>query len=119
MKVFSKQFIKEFWKVIIATFSGFINDNGLKLSASLAYYTIFSMAPLLILIISLISLFFSQEVATNKLYPEMAHYLGSEAAQQIQDALKHLQLAGKSTTAVIIGTITLLLGASSIFIEIQ
>src|SRR5665811_923767 len=109
MKFFSKTYLKNIWNILAATFMGFINDNGLKLSASLAYYTIFSMAPLLILIISLISVFFSQEVATNKLYPEMAHYLGSEAAQQIQDALKHLQLVGKSTTAVVIGTVTLLL----------
>jgi membrane protein len=119
MKFFSKRYFKKIWNILVATFMGFINDNGLKLSASLAYYTVFSMAPLLILVISLISLFFSPGVATNKLYPEMAHYIGAEAAQQIQDALKHLQLSGKSTTAVVVGIITLLLGASSIFIEIQ
>ncbi|MDB5088287.1 MAG: ribonuclease, partial [Mucilaginibacter sp.] len=45
MKVFSIAYIKEFWRVLVATFMGFISDNGLKLSASLAYYTIFSIAP--------------------------------------------------------------------------
>jgi len=104
---------------LVATFTGFINDNGLKLSASLAYYTVFSIAPLLILIISLVGLFVSPDVATGRLYPQIAHYVGSQAAQQIQDVLKNLQLAGKSTTAVTIGVTTLLLGASSIFIEIQ
>ena len=119
MKFFNKRHLKNIWNILAATFMGFINDNGLKLSASLAYYTIFSIAPLLILIISLISLVFNQEVAAHKLYPEMAHYVGAEAAQQIQDALTHLQLSGKSATAATIGVITLLLGASSIFIEIQ
>jgi len=107
------------WKILVATFTGFINDNGLKLSASLAYYTVFSIAPLLILIISLVGLFMPADVATGRLYPQIAHYVGAQAAQQIQDVLKNLQLAGKSTTAVTIGVTTLLLGASSIFIEIQ
>lgn len=119
MKTFSKAYFKEIWKILVATFMGFINDNGLKLSASLAYYTIFSIAPLLILIISLAGLFFGADAATNRLYPEIAHYVGASAAIQIQDILKNLQLSGKSGTAVIVGIVTLLIGASSIFIEIQ
>jgi membrane protein len=119
VKVFSTAYIKEMWKVLSATFMGFINDNGLKLSASLAYYTIFSIAPLLILVISLVGLFFSQADTAQRLYPEIAHFVGPQAAVQIESILKNLQLSGKSTTAVIIGIITLLLGASSIFIEIQ
>ena len=119
MKVFSIAYLKEFWRVLTATFMGFINDNGLKLSASLAYYTIFSIAPLLILIISIAGLVWGQDAASNKLYPQIAHYVGSAAALQIQDILKNLELSGKSATAVIIGSVTLLIGASSIFIEIQ
>ncbi len=119
MKTFSRAYFKEMWNILVATFMGFINDNGLKLSASLAYYTIFSIAPLLILIISLAGLFFGADAAANRLYPEIAHYVGSAAAIQIQDILKNLQLSGKSGTAVIFGIVTLLLGASSIFIEIQ
>ena len=119
MKVFSKQYFKQMWKVLVATFMGFINDNGLKLSASLAYYTVFSIAPLLILIISLVGLFMPADVATGRLYPQMAHYIGVQAATEVQDILKNLKLAGRSFTGVTIGVATLLLGASSIFIEIQ
>jgi len=119
MKFFSKEYFKEIWKIIVATFMGFINDNGLKLSAALAYYTIFSIAPLLILIISLAGLVWGNDAATNRLYPQIAHYVGSQAALEIQAILKNLQLSGKSGTAVVIGSITLLVGASSIFVEIQ
>ncbi|WP_428327650.1 YihY/virulence factor BrkB family protein [Mucilaginibacter sp.] len=119
MKVFSKAYFKELWKIVVATFMGFINDNGLKLSASLAYYTVFSIAPLLILIISIAGIVLGPDAANNKLYPQIAHYVGSGPAIQIQDALKNLQLSGKSATAVVIGVITLLIGASSIFVEIQ
>ena len=119
MKVFSKQFIKEFWKVIIATFSGFINDNGLKLSASLAYYTVFSVAPLLILVISLISLFLGHDAVNNTLYPQIKAYVGSQAAVQIQEIIKNLQISGKTGVALITGIAILLIGASSMFVEIQ
>jgi membrane protein len=119
MKLFSKEYLKQLWKVLKATFGGFSNDNGLKLSASLAYYTVFSLAPLLILVISLAGLFFGADAATDRLYPQIQHYVGSAAALQIQDMLKSLQLSGKTGMAVIIGVVTLLLGASSIFLEIQ
>lgn len=119
MRIFKKEYLKKIWKILVATFSGFINDNGLKLSASLAYYTVFSLAPLLILVISLAGLFLGNDAAANRLYPQIAQYVGSQAAMQIQEMLKSLALSGKTGIAVIIGVITLLLGASSIFVEIQ
>src|ERR1700761_9045759 len=119
MKIFSILYLKKVWKVLVATFTGFINDNGLKLSASLAYYTVFSLAPLLILVISLAGLFLGHDATANRLYPQIAQYVGSQAAVQIQEMLKSLQLSGKTGIAVIVGVITLLIGASSIFVEIQ
>ncbi len=119
MKIFSKAFIKEFWKVIVATFSGFINDNGLKLSASLAYYTVFSIAPLIILVISISSIVLRHYAFNDTLYTQIAQYVGSDAAKQVQEIVKNLQLSGKTGVALISGVVILLLGASSMFIEIQ
>jgi membrane protein len=119
MKIFDKTYLKSLWKVLLATFSGFSNDNGLKLSASLAYYTIFSIAPLLILILSLAGIFLGPDAASSKLYAEIDQYVGKEAAKQIQDVVKNLQFSGKSGLALASGIFTLLLGASSIFLEIQ
>ena len=119
MKFYNKTYLKKIWKILVATFHGFIDDNGLKLSASLAYYTVFSIAPLLILVISLAGLFFGQDAITNSLYPQIEGYVGGAAAAQIQDMIKNLELSGKTGVAVIIGVVTLMIGASSIFIEIQ
>lgn len=119
MKIFNIQFFKKLWKVVIATFSGFINDNGLKLSASLAYYTVFSIAPLLILLISVVSIVFGHDAFSNKIYPQLVSYVGSQAAMQIQDIIKNLQLSGKTGIAVISGVVTLFIGATSMFLEIQ
>ncbi|MDB5005584.1 MAG: ribonuclease [Mucilaginibacter sp.] len=119
MRFLRKGYRKKVWKILVATFNGFIDDNGLKLSASLAFYTVFSLAPLLILVISLAGLFLGNDAATNQLYPQIAQYVGSQAAIQIQEMLKSLAFSGKSGTAVVIGVVTLMIGASSIFVEIQ
>jgi membrane protein len=119
IKILRKGYWKQIWKVLGATIMGFINDNGLKLSASLAYYTIFSIAPLLILIISLAGIFFGPDAATHRLYPQIAGYVGTKAALQIEEILKSLQLSGKSGITVVIGVIVLFVGASGIFLEIQ
>ncbi len=119
MKIFSKRYLKEFWKVIAATFMGFVNDNGLKLSASLAYYTVFSVAPLIILVISISSLVLRHYSFNDALYDQMREFVGSQATTQIQEVVKNLQLSGKTGTALISGIAILLIGASSMFVEIQ
>jgi membrane protein len=119
MRFINKTYLKKIWKIIAATFHGFVADDGLKHSASLAYYTVFSIAPLLILVISLAGFFLGQDAITNNLYPQIKNYVGAQAAVQIQDMIKNLQLSGKTGLAVIIGIVTLLVGASSIFVEIQ
>lgn len=119
MKVFSKAYIRQLWKVIVATFMGFINDNGLKLSASLAYYTIFSLAPLIIIAISITSLVLHNYNYNDTFYAQLSRFMGKDAVVQLQQIVTHLQLSGKSGTALVIGAAILLLGASSMFVEIQ
>lgn len=110
---------KPFVKVTINTFTGFINDKGLKLSAALAYYTVFSLAPLLLLMISLAGLVLGREAIQGKIFGELRGLIGTDAAWQIQEMIRNIELSGKSTFAFITGAITLLLGATSIFGEIQ
>src|ERR1700756_1175662 len=119
MRVFSKTYLKRWWCVIQATFMGFINDNGLKLSASLAYYTVFSIAPLLIIVISVTSLVLHNYNYNDTLYAQLAKFIGPGAVTQLQAIVTHLQLSGKSGTALVIGAAILLLGASTMFVEIQ
>ena len=119
MKILSWQYIKILWRVVVATFMGFINDNGLKLSASLAYYTVFSLAPLIILVISISSLVLRHYSFNDTLYDQMSRFIGHDATVQLQEVVKNLQLSGKTGVALLIGIIVLMLGASSMFVEIQ
>ncbi len=90
-----------------------------KLSASLAYYTVFSMAPLLVMIILLAGFFLGQEAATGQVYQQLKSFLGAETADQLQTMIQKASVAGKNSWAAIIGGFTLLLGATTVFGEIQ
>lgn len=96
-----------------------MDDRGLKLSAALAYYTIFSLAPLLVLIMSLASIFLGEEAIQGEIFKQINGLVGNEAAKQIQDMIKNVGLSGKTNTALFISIGTLLIGATSIFVEIQ
>lgn len=118
-KYFTKKAFKNGFKILSGAFNGFMDDKGLKLSASLAYYTVFSLAPLLLLLISVAGAVYGRDAINNKIFGEINGLVGNDAAKQIQDMIKNVSLSGKTTSAVIIGGITLLLGATSVFGEIQ
>lgn len=114
-----KKSFKNIFKILKGTLTGFIDDKGMKLSASLSYYTVFSMAPLLLLIISLTSVFFGREAVEGRIFTEINGLIGNTAAAQVQEIIKNLELSGKTTMSVIIGAVTLLIGATTVFGEIQ
>lgn len=106
-------------KVFKNSFGGFNDDKILKLSAALAYYTIFSMGPLLIVIISLCGWFLGREAVEGKIYGQLASFVGTDTAASLQTIIKNAAITGKSKLAAIIGGVTLLVGATSVFAEIQ
>ena len=114
-----KTIFKDTLCILKNTFLDFTDDRGLKLSASLSYYTIFSLAPLLLLLISLAGVFFGREAIQGQVFNEINGLIGNEAAAQIQEIIKNMELSGKTTSAVIIGSITLVIGATTVFVEIQ
>lgn len=116
---FSKQSFKDYFTILKAAFTAFLDDMALKFSASLAYYTIFSLAPLLLLLISLAGIFLSRDVIQTKVFSEINGIVGNEAALQVQEMINNLEMTGKSTISVIIGVVTLIIGATTVFGEIQ
>ena len=100
-------------------FTEFSEDNILKYSASLAYYTVFSLAPMLIVIISLSGLLFGREAMEGHIYSQMKGLVGADAALQMQDTIKNIHVSGKGFFAGVISVIILLIGATGIFGEVQ
>ncbi|MEO6000386.1 MAG: YihY/virulence factor BrkB family protein [Chitinophagaceae bacterium] len=116
---FTRQAFKNGVTILKASFKGFSDDLALKFSASLAYYTIFSLAPLLLLLISLAGIFLGKDAIQGKVFSEINGIVGNDAALQIQDMIQNLEIKGKSTISVIIGVFTLIIGATTVFGEIQ
>ncbi|GAB3416419.1 YihY/virulence factor BrkB family protein [Niabella aquatica] len=110
---------KGVWEVIKNTFKGFSDHKITKLSGSLAYYTVFSMGPLLVMIISLCGLFLGKEAVEGEVFAVLQGFVGEDTAGQLQEIIKNASLTGKSTIAAIIGGVTLLIGATTVFGEIQ
>jgi membrane protein len=115
----TKERFKKGWIVLKTTFSSFSEDKGFKLSASLAYTTVFSIGPLLLLIMSLASIFFGEDAIQGKIFTQLNGLLGAQAAKQIQDIIRNIQFSGKTQFALVSSIATLFIGASSLFIEIQ
>lgn len=99
--------------------AGFINDNAFKLSASLSYYTIFALCPLLIIVISLAGFFFGREAVQGKIYWQLNGLVGNEAALQIQDIITNIQHSHQTAVGTFIGSLILIIGATGVFTEMQ
>jgi membrane protein len=117
--VMKKISVKNIWKVLVKSFKGFGDDKITKLSASLAYSTVFSLGPLLIVIIFLCGIFFGQQAVQGTIYNQMQDFVGKDAALQLQTIIENAAISGKGKIAAIIGIVTLILGATAVFAEIQ
>jgi membrane protein len=111
--------IRGLWQVLKNAFTGISEDKITKLSGSLAYYTVFSMGPLLLVIISLCGIILGREAIEGQIYAQLEDFVGQDTALQLQQIIKNASLQGKSTVAAIIGGIALLIGATTVFAEIQ
>ena len=111
--------IKDAWKITKSSVTDFFDGNILKLSASLAFFTIFSLPGLLIIIIWVSDLFYGREVVEGSLYQQIEGFVGHSAAIEIQETIRNSALSGSSTFATIIGVAALIIGATSVFSEIQ
>lgn len=111
--------LKTYWQILKQSGSDFMEDKVLKLSASLAYYTIFSVAPMLIVIIYFCDLFLGREAIEGTLYGQIKDLVGPQAAMQLQQMIRNATLSQDMSWATIIGFITLFIGATGVFAEIQ
>jgi membrane protein len=110
---------KKAWQLFLRSINQFNDFNGFKLSAALSYYTVFSIAPLLIVIISLAGIFFGRQAVEGRVYHQISGLVGSETALQIQNIIVNTQESNHGKLGGLIGTVILIIGASGVFSEIQ
>lgn len=101
------------------TVAAFSSDKAPRMAAALAYYTIFSIAPLLVITIAIVALVLGQKGATEQISAQLRDLVGAGGAVAIQTMVESANRPRQGIIAVIIGLITLLFGASGVFGELQ
>ncbi|SEQ56038.1 YihY/virulence factor BrkB family protein [Nitrosomonas ureae] len=107
------------WPVFKEVISEFVEVNVLKMSASLAFYTLFALAPMFIIIITIVQFFFGAEAIEGDLYPQLAELIGSQAATQLEEMITNVAISEKSTLSTTGSVVILLFLATGVFVEIQ
>jgi len=111
--------MKKYLGLFKQTISEFIADKVPRLGAALAYYTIFSLAPLLLIVIAIAGLVFGHDAAQGKIFEQLRGALGPNTAVAIQDMVKNAAKPKSGAVATIIGVITLIFGASGVFGQLK
>lgn len=114
-----KQAVKNAGSLLKETFWKFVAVRGLSLSAALSCYILFSLIPLLFLIISLSGLFFGEKAVRGEVFGQINELVGSRAATEIQQIIKTVRPSKETSIAGIIGIIFLFITASGVFAEIK
>jgi membrane protein len=107
------------WTVLKAAFAGWWNDNVPRMGAALAYYTLFALAPILIVAIAVAGLAFGPEAVRGEIVGQIEGLVGRDGAQAVQAMLEGASKPSSSIPATIIGIITFFLGATGAFLELQ
>jgi len=107
------------WNITKDAAGEWVNDKATKLAASLAYYTAFSLAPLLILMVAILSFIYGQSAAQGRVADQMQRLIGGRAANATQEMVKHASQQGGGTLATILSIAIILFSASGVFGELQ
>jgi membrane protein len=107
------------WSVTKHALAGWWNDNVPRLGASLSYYTLFALAPILIVAIAIAGFFFGPEAVRGEVVGQVRGLMGEEGARAVQAMLEGAAKQSDSRLATAVGLFTFFLGATGAFLELQ
>ena len=112
---------KQTWRLLSETYKEWNQDKVPRLAAALAYYTVFSIAPLLLIIIAIAGFFFGEAAIQDQISTQLQGLMGESSAETIESILANTQQAssGKGFLASVTGLVALILGASGVFVQLQ
>src|SRR5688500_3311603 len=104
------------WALLKETFAAWSEDKVPRLGAALAYYTVFSLAPMLVIVVGVASLVFGDEAAQGRVVEQLGGLVGAQGAEAIQAMLQSAsEQKSSGIVATAIGIVTLMFGASGVF----
>lgn len=111
--------MRETWVLVKTAFVSWSDDYAQSMGAALAYYTVFSIAPLLLIVISITGFVFGEQAARGEIVGQLQSLLGEQGASVVQALLQSVNKPAQGFSATIIGVGLLLIGATSVFGELQ
>ena len=111
--------VKSGFDMIKESFKGWMEHGALDLGAALAYYAIFSLAPLLLIVIGVAGLIWSRDAVQGQLVGQLQGIVGQQGGQAIQAMIANAGKHGSGALATVIGVVTILFGATGVFVQLQ
>ena len=107
------------WKLLSATYTKWTADHAQGLGAALAFYAIFSLAPLLLIVIAIAGSVFGQEAAQGEIIGQIQGLVGEESAKAIQSMIEEARKPAAGIIATVVAIVLLFLGATGVFAQLQ
>ncbi|WP_405118198.1 YihY/virulence factor BrkB family protein [Pseudomonas leptonychotis] len=107
------------WGLTKQVASSWLDDYVPSMGAALAYYTIFSLAPLLLVVISMAGLLFGEDAARGEIQAQLQNLMGERSAGAVQSLLVSVREPAEGLTATVVGLVLLFVGATTVFAELQ
>jgi membrane protein len=111
--------LRTVWELLEKAAAGWMEDNAMRLGAALAFYTLLSAAPLLVIVLAMAGLFFGASAVQGQVVEQLRDLIGAEGAQAVQTMIVHASRPGTGIVAMLVGILMLLFGASGVFAELQ
>ena len=111
--------IKDWWTILKQTLIDFSDNNVPRMCAALSYYTLFSLAPILLIVITVADIFYGRAAIEGTLFGEIRSFVGNDAALQIQEIIRNAAISSHATFASIVSIGALIFSATGVFTEIQ
>ena len=107
------------WQLLKRAGQAWLDDYAPSMGAALAYYTVFSLAPLLLIVIAIAGLVFGADAARGEIFGQLRGLMGDDAAKGIEALLASVSKPSEGITATVVGVVVLLIGATTVFGELQ
>lgn len=111
--------LKTFFKLLKRTYQSWVSNDPWAESAIIAYYTIFSLPSLLIIVVSIAGYFFGREAVQGRITSQIGEFIGNDAARAIENMITSAAINENSTWAIIFGVAILLFGATGVFFRLK
>jgi membrane protein len=110
---------RQWWALLKRAVSAWSDDGAQSMGAALSYYTVFSLAPLLLIVISIAGLVFGADAARGELFGQLSELMGADAAKAVEGVLASVSRPASGVLGTTIGVVVLIVGATSVFAELQ